>query len=164
MFLAPSAPRGQRMSSGGTPCSRQHDGYGLGRVCRWGLLVVLLAAGCARGGPLPAAGGPDTTRAGSASACSDSISDQTRRTASTSSPLGSLNRVFHTEYAKTRAETFARTRPVLVVLFESLVLLREGHDIRSAPYNPDAYHRYKEVAHVPMATVTILTAASGNSS
>jgi hypothetical protein len=59
-------------------------------------------------------------------------------------------------YAASRTSLRARTRPVVIVDFGRLVLLRHAQPDLEEPHNPPLYHRYKEIAHIPMAIYVAL--------
>jgi hypothetical protein len=116
--------------------------------------VLLVVTACAEA--------PRITASSAASGCEETISDRTRVVAGgkgQGSPLEAADQLFHEEYAKSRAVLWARTRPIVVVEFETAVLLRKGGPPLTATYTPPIYHRYKEIGHIPMAIFAILSPA-----
>lgn len=71
--------------------------------------------------------------------------------------LTEANRQFRTTYGATRKSLLARTRPIIVVDFGRLVLLRRDKPDLEEPHNPPLYHRYKAIAHIPMTIYVALT-------
>ena len=71
-------------------------------------------------------------------------------------PLTEANQRFRAMYAASRASLRARTRPVVIVDFGRLVLLRHAKPDLEEPHNPPLYHRYKGIAHIPMAIYVAL--------
>jgi len=71
-------------------------------------------------------------------------------------PLTEANQRFRTMYAASRTSLLARTRPVLIVDFGRLVLLRHAKPDLEEPHNPPLYHRYKGIAHIPLAIYVAL--------
>ena len=75
-------------------------------------------------------------------------------------PLVALNDRFHDAYRRARVERLARTGPVVLVGFQSLALVRQGHR-SEVPFPPAIYQRLKEVAHVPLMTFVLLEGTEG---
>lgn len=67
-----------------------------------------------------------------------------------SDALDRLNASFRARYAESRAATLGRTDPVILVEFETLVLLHKG-ERRVEPFTPPLYHQLKSIAHIPLA-------------
>jgi hypothetical protein len=67
-----------------------------------------------------------------------------------SDPLLALNARARENYAASRALLLERQRPAIFVEFDELVLLRTGRPQLKANYTPPLYHRYKQVAHLPL--------------
>ncbi|MCX7355699.1 MAG: hypothetical protein NTY59_12890 [Alphaproteobacteria bacterium] len=67
-----------------------------------------------------------------------------------SDALDRLNASFRARYAESRAATLGRTDPVILVEFETLVLLHKG-ERRAEPFTPPLYHQLKSIAHIPLA-------------
>ena len=99
------------------------------------VLVVLLATSCATAPP-PAPASYDPQRS-----------------------LTDANLQFRATHAATRKALLTRTRPIILVDFGRLVLLRDGKPDLVEPHNPPLYHRYKGIAHIPMATYLALAPA-----
>ena len=77
-------------------------------------------------------------------------------TSESRSPLAEANQHFRTTYASSRTTLLARTRPVLIVDFGTLVLLRHAKPDLEEPHNPALYHHYKGIAHIPFAVYVAL--------
>jgi hypothetical protein len=77
-------------------------------------------------------------------------------------PLVALNDHFHENYRQARVDRLAKVGPVVVVGFDRLALVRRGARLE-VPFPPPLYHKYKEVAHVPLQTYVMLVglAATG---
>jgi hypothetical protein len=71
-------------------------------------------------------------------------------------PLTDANQQFRAIYAASRASLLARTRPIVIVDFGRLVLLRHAKPDLEEPHNPPLYHRYKGIAHIPTAIYVAL--------
>ena len=69
--------------------------------------------------------------------------------------LTDLNDSFRAAYAETRTGVLSRTAPVIVVAFESLVLI-DGGTRREEGFTPPLYHRLKAVAHLVFAVQLLL--------
>jgi hypothetical protein len=69
--------------------------------------------------------------------------------------LTDLNDSFRATYAETRTGVLSRTAPVIVVAFESLVLI-DGGTRRQEGFTPPLYHRLKAVAHLVFAVQLLL--------
>src|SRR4029077_14899526 len=59
-------------------------------------------------------------------------------------------------YATARPARPPRPRPIIVVDFRRLVLLRQDKPDVEEPFNPALYHQYKGIAHIPMAIYVAL--------
>uniref|UniRef100_UPI00259FFC19 hypothetical protein n=1 Tax=Klebsiella pneumoniae TaxID=573 RepID=UPI00259FFC19 len=64
--------------------------------------------------------------------------------------LLALNTRARENYAASRSVLLERQRPAIFVEFDELVLLRTGQLPLKANYTPSLYHRYKQVAHLPL--------------
>lgn len=69
--------------------------------------------------------------------------------------LTDLNDSFRATYAETRTGVLSRTAPVIVVAFESLVLI-DGGTRREEGFTPPLYHRLKAMAHLVFAVQLLL--------
>jgi len=69
--------------------------------------------------------------------------------------LTDLNDGFRAIYAETRAGVLSRSAPIIVVAFESLVLI-DGATRREEGFTPVLYHRLKAVAHMVFAVELLL--------
>lgn len=67
-----------------------------------------------------------------------------------SEALDRLNAAFRARYAESREATLGRTDPVILVEFETLVLLHKS-ERRAEPFTPPLYHQLKSIAHIPLA-------------
>lgn len=67
-----------------------------------------------------------------------------------SEALDRLNTAFRSHYGQARAATLGRTDPIVLVEFETLVLLHKG-ERREEPFTPPLYHRLKSISHIPLA-------------
>jgi hypothetical protein len=67
-----------------------------------------------------------------------------------SEALDRLNAAFRSHYGDSRAATLGRTDPIILVEFETLVLLHKG-ERREEPFTPPLYHRLKSISHIPLA-------------
>lgn len=67
-----------------------------------------------------------------------------------SEALDRLNAAFRARYAESRTATLERTDPVILVEFETLVLLHKG-ERRAEPFTPPLYHQLKSISHIPLA-------------
>ncbi len=72
------------------------------------------------------------------------------------SVLADANQQFRDTYATSRTALLARTRPIIMVDFGRLVLLREAKPDAEEPFNPPLYHQYKGIAHIPMGIYVAL--------
>jgi hypothetical protein len=72
-------------------------------------------------------------------------------------PLEQLNAAFRESYVQAKADCLARGGPVLMVTGERLLLFRPGAKTAEEPLRPGLYHRFKEVAHVPLALYLLLS-------
>jgi hypothetical protein len=72
------------------------------------------------------------------------------------SALAEANQQFRDTYATSRTALLARTRPIIMVDFGRLVLLRQDKPDVEEPFNPALYHQYKGIAHIPMAIYVAL--------
>ncbi|MHB1219055.1 MAG: hypothetical protein ACYC1L_12750 [Alphaproteobacteria bacterium] len=77
-----------------------------------------------------------------------------------SDALDRLNAGFRARYAESRAATLGRTDPVILVEFETLVLLHKG-ERRAEPFTPPLYHRLKSIAHIPL-TLYVMSSQYGD--
>jgi hypothetical protein len=92
--------------------------------------LALILAAPVSGQPVPAAGPPAT-------AAQD--------------PLEQLNVRFRGTYAQAKADSVARSGPVLMVTGGKLVLYRNAEPVAEEPMLPELYQRLKEVDHLPLA-------------
>ncbi|MGH7353646.1 MAG: hypothetical protein ACRELS_03600 [Candidatus Rokuibacteriota bacterium] len=123
--------------------------------------MLLIVSACAEA-PKGGYGSAHVAASGAVVGCEETISSTTRVVAGgkgQGSPLEAADQLFHEEYAKSRAVLWARTRPIIVVEFENVVLLRKSGPPLAAAYAPPIYHRYKEIGHVPMAIFAIVSPA-----
>lgn len=77
-----------------------------------------------------------------------------------SAPLNRLNAAFRAHYADSRAATLKRTDPILLVEFETLVLLHDGKRSEER-FTPPLYHRLKTIAHIPL-TLFVMASQYGD--
>jgi hypothetical protein len=76
--------------------------------------------------------------------------------------LAELNRVSRDAYAGGRQALLARTRPVIVVELDDLLLLRDDEETR-VPFTPPLYHALKSVSHLPLGVYgALVPTASGD--
>jgi hypothetical protein len=77
------------------------------------------------------------------------------------STLIELNNVSREAYTAGRQALLSRTRPVIIVEFDDLLLLRDGKETRT-PFTPPIYHALKSTSHLPLGIYGALApAASG---
>lgn len=77
-----------------------------------------------------------------------------------SEALDRLNASFRAHYADSRAATLARTDPVILVEFETLVLLHKG-ERHAESFTPPLYHQLKSIAHIPL-TLYVMSSEYGD--
>lgn len=70
--------------------------------------------------------------------------------------LGRFNQAMRDIYADSRARLLAETRPIIVVGFDELTLMRDSGS-ESAPYTPALYHKLKSVSHVVLGMIGAVT-------
>lgn len=75
-------------------------------------------------------------------------------------PLVALNDRFHDAYRRARGDELAGAGPVILVSTGAVILVR-GEQRAEVPFPPPAYHRLKEVAHVPLLVFVLLKGAGG---
>lgn len=75
-------------------------------------------------------------------------------------PLCTINNAFRTAYANTRAETLANVDPVIVSIFDRVILLRAGNR-EVVNTIGDRYQELKSIAHVPLGLYVILVNHTG---
>ncbi len=64
--------------------------------------------------------------------------------------LMALNKQARANYADSKREMLVRARPAIVVSFDDATLLRADAPAQTESFTPPLYHRYKEVAHLPL--------------
>ena len=74
--------------------------------------------------------------------------------------LDRLNAAFRSHYGESRAATLGRTDPIILVEFETLVLLHKG-ERREEPFTPPLYHRLKSISHIPL-TLFVMSSRYGD--
>ncbi|MGE0094394.1 MAG: hypothetical protein AB7M05_09600 [Alphaproteobacteria bacterium] len=77
-----------------------------------------------------------------------------------SEALDRLNAAFRSHYGDSRAATLGRTDPVILVEFETLVLLHKG-ERHEEPFTPPLYHRLKSISHIPL-TLFVMSSRYGD--
>lgn len=77
-----------------------------------------------------------------------------------SEALDRLNAAFRSHYGDSRAATLGRTDPIILVEFETLVLLHKG-ERHEAPFTPPLYHRLKSISHIPL-TLFVMSSRYGD--
>ncbi|TXL82001.1 hypothetical protein FHP25_02735 [Vineibacter terrae] len=95
------------------------------------LLAALAAAGCAAGPQSPPVAAADPAPA-------------------PQQALMALNKQARANYADGKREMLLRARPAIVVAFDDATLLRADAPAQTESFTPPLYHRYKEVAHLPL--------------
>ncbi len=73
--------------------------------------------------------------------------------------LNEFNKAARAAYAEGRARMLARTDPVVLVAFDTLILRRKGEETK-INFTPDAYHRLKSAAHVALGLYGALAPVS----
>jgi hypothetical protein len=63
--------------------------------------------------------------------------------------LSDFNKAARAAYAAGRTQMLARTDPVVLVAFETLILRRNGQETK-VDFTPPGYHRLKSVAHMAL--------------
>ena len=77
-----------------------------------------------------------------------------------SEALDRLNAAFRAHYGESRAATLGRTDPIILVEFETLVLLHKG-ERREESFTPPLYHRLKSISHIPL-TLFVMSSQYGD--
>ena len=77
-----------------------------------------------------------------------------------SEALDRLNAAFRSHYGDSRAATLGRTDPILLVEFDTLVLLHKG-ERQAEPFTPPLYHRLKSISHIPL-TLFVMSSRYGD--
>jgi hypothetical protein len=74
-----------------------------------------------------------------------------------------LNNVSRQAYAAGRQALLSATRPVIIVEFDDLVLLRDGNETRT-PFTPPIYHALKSMSNLALGTYGALAPAARSAS
>lgn len=93
-------------------------------------------------------------------AASVGLADSAAAQAADAPALDRLNAAFRVHYAESRTAMLGRIDPVILVEFETLVLLHKG-ERRTEPFTPPLYHRLKSIAHIPL-TLYVMSAQYGD--
>jgi hypothetical protein len=78
-------------------------------------------------------------------------------------PLTTFNDAFRQTYAKAKADTLARSGPVLLLSGDQLLLYRNNVKVAETTVRPPLYHQLKAVAHMPLALHLLFSAPGGPS-
>jgi len=75
--------------------------------------------------------------------------------------LDEFNKAARAVYATGRSQMLARTDPVVLVAFDTLILRRKGEE-KQINFTPPGYHRLKATAHVALGLYGALAVAEGD--